>query len=91
MATEIRRRAGDCPPHRSRVAYGRPLLVERVTPCAPLCVIRPFAVPPLTLAFHISNRRESCDGLAYPGQLSSCDYLINILISATCFFGETCP
>ena len=35
--------------------------------------------------------RESRDRLAYPSQLGRSDYLINIFVSATCFFREACP
>ena len=44
MAKETKRRAEDGPPYHSRVVYVQLVSVGRVTPCAPLCVIRHFAV-----------------------------------------------
>jgi len=42
-------------------------------------------------SFHISNRRESRNRLADPCQLGRRNYLVNVLVSATCFLGETRP
>jgi hypothetical protein len=42
-------------------------------------------------SFHIPNRCESRDRFADPGQLSCCDHFVDIFVSATGFFRETCP
>src|SRR6185369_16903457 len=42
-------------------------------------------------SFHISDRRKSCDRLTNSRRLCRRDYLINILVSATCLLGEARP
>ena len=43
------------------------------------------------LPFHVPNRRKPHNWLADSGQLSRCNYLVDVFVSWACFLGEACP
>ena len=86
---EWRRARSDAPYQQKPGVHDVPV-VGRVALCTPSRLVRhsDFVI---NSSFHISNRRESRNRLADPCQLGRRNYLVNVLVSATCFLGETRP